>query len=320
MRAALFIAACALGVLCLPAVGSAAPPVVGATEHPLSTPVYQAKPGGQFTAATAWNGLRSKYAVVWVDGNTIRGEFVSTAGARDAPTYSFSIPTGISPSNLDIAVQDTHMFLIVWEHNGAIYGARVLDDNPLGSPFVISDEPNARDSAASQREPAVASNGTDFLVAWADARRNQTSGSNHNRDGFDLFAARIDAAVFSSDLILDDDGFVVVEEGSVQEIAPSSDGGECDFGFDQCVFAEEQRAPTIAWDGANYLVAWVGQTPSAASAHIRARFVTSAGAVSGGAFAVSDPASPSESEPDKIWNGANSVYLLVWRTAAGSGD
>jgi hypothetical protein len=317
VRAALSIAACALGAVCFPAVGFAAPPVVSA-ELAVSAPVYQARPGGQHTAATAWNGFRNKYVVVWVDGNSIRGEFVSTAGARDAPTYSFSIPTTGAPGNLDVAVHSTHMFLIVWEQGGAIWGARVLDDDPLGDPFVISDAVNARNQPASQREPAVATDGTDFLVVWADARRNQTLSANHNRDGFDLYAARVDAAVFTSDLILDDAGFVVAQEGTVTDIG-NSDGGECDFAYDECYFSEEQRAPTVAWDGANYLVAWVGETPSAGSAHVRARFVTSGGAVSGAAFAVSDTASPTERNPDMIWNGANSVYFIVWTTGS-SGD
>lgn len=297
MRAALSVAACALGALIVPAVASAAPPVVG-VEKPASAPVYQGKPGPQHTAAVAWNGLRNKYVVVWVDGNSIRGEFVSTAGARDAPTHSFTIPTGGSPFDLDIAVQSTHHFLIVWSQGGDVWGARVLDHLLLGDPFVISS------ANRSQENPTAASNGADFLVVWEDQRRN----TNPSGSGFELFAARVSGNVSETPL-MDANGFEVASDGGIFCNAQGA-----------CSVTRSQTDPTVAWDGSNYLVGWAGASTSVTTTHIRGRFVTSAGAVSGGVFAISDTASPTESEPDLIWNGANSVYFLVWRTASGSGD
>jgi len=309
VRAALGIAACALGALFLPAVASAAPPVVSVQEHPVSAPVYQPKPGSQHTAALSWDGNNDRYLVAWVDGSSIRGGFVTPAGVRAAPTYSFSIEASGTPIGLDVAVLGTHLFLLVWEQGGDIYGARVLEDQPLGNPFLIASAANGRGREASQREPVVASDGTDFLVAWADARRNNTSSANSNRDGYDIFAARVDGAIFSSDLVIDDAGFPVANDGSLAGI----------FGSPDSYVQHDQREPTVAWDGTNYLVAWTGETAAAGSAHIRARFVTSAGATSGSIFAVSDGATPSERNPDMIWNGANSVYFIVWTTGS-SGD
>jgi hypothetical protein len=267
-------------------------------EHAASAPAYQGKPGSQHTAAVSWDGNNDRYLVVWSDGNSVKGEFVTTAGVRSAPTYAFSIPTSTSPLDLDVAVLGTHLFLIVWSQGGDVWGARVLEADPLGDPFVISS------ANRSQANPTAASNGSDFLVVWEDQRRNTDPAGN----GFDLHAARVSGGIFETPVI-DTDGFVV-----------ASDGGSSCNAQGACRVTRSQTDPTVAWDGSNYLVGWAGASTSVTTPHIRGRFVTTAGAVSGAAFAISDAASPSERNPDMIWNGVNSVYFLVWATGTSFGD
>jgi len=112
--------------------------------------------------------------------------------------------------------------LIVWadQRGGSssdIYGARFTEESVQGTVLdpaglVISAAANA------QTVPAVASDGTDYLVAWAD-RRGDTS---------DIYASR----VTSEGLVLNPEGIPVSAASGFQ--------GE----------------PAVAFDGTNYLVVW----------------------------------------------------------------
>jgi hypothetical protein len=116
------------------------------------------------------------------------------------------------------AASDGTSTLVVWSdaRSGVsdIYGARLTPAGIVLDPAGIA----ISTAAATQTSPAIASDGTDYLVVWAD-RRADTS---------DIYATRIKA-----------DGRVLDAYG----IAVSS-------------AADFQGTPAVTFDGANYLVVW----------------------------------------------------------------
>ena len=113
-------------------------------------------------------------------------------------------------------------YLVVWENQGDIYGARVSTSGLLldTNPFVISAV------AGEQFAPAVASDGSNYLVVWLKCR---DAGSGC--DFLDIYGARIS----SEGIVLDAGGFVI-------SVVPTASQGR----------------PVVASNGADYLVARAG--------------------------------------------------------------
>lgn len=150
------------------------------------------------------------YAATITGGGTVR----ETNGVRVADASS-------SPTALAVAGNGTD-FLLVWNTYSSlssydVYGARISGSgvSPGIVPFAVSSQPGW------ERSPAVASQGSDYLVVWQDNR-------NATVDGDDIYAARVSAA----GAVLDVDGF------------PISTGG---WG---------KSLPAVAALGSNYLIAW----------------------------------------------------------------
>jgi hypothetical protein len=128
--------------------------------------------------------------------------------------------------------------------------------------------------------PAVAFDGTNYLVVWSD---------NRSGAGDDIFGARVSSA-----------GEVLDGAG----IAISTAGGH-------------QFDPAVAFDGSNYLVVWEDRR-SGANSDIFAARMSPAGVVvdptlpvTGGGIAISTAAND-QLDPAVVWNGSGSRYLVVW--------
>src|SRR5207244_8457281 len=115
-------------------------------------------------------------------------------------------------------------YLAVWEDHrdlstrGAdVYGARVTSDGVVleTGGFAISF------ANGDQKNPAVASNGKDYLVVWEDSRNSGTA-------GIDIYGAR------------------VTGEGLVAELN----------GIGISLAVRDQVSPAIASDGSDYFVVW----------------------------------------------------------------
>ena len=83
----------------------------------------------------------------------------------------------------DVAVNENNQFLVVWSdmRDGyKIYG-QIIDENGnfVGDNFIISDE----NKYSYQTQPAIASNGKEFIVTWCDARNGSMN---------DIFAQKLD--------------------------------------------------------------------------------------------------------------------------------
>jgi hypothetical protein len=137
-------------------------------------------------------------------------ELVGPEVAPDAPVYQ-------DAQEADAAFDGTN-YLVVWTHRTAtgddVYGTRVSASGEILDPagFVISA------GTTNETAPAVAFDGTNYLVVWQD----------HRLGSGNIFAAR----VAPSGTVLDPNGFPLDTD------------------------ADQQRTPAVAFDGTNYLVAW----------------------------------------------------------------
>ncbi len=191
-------------------------------------------------------------------------------------------------------------------------------------------------SANYEGYPAVGSNGSAFLVLWADGRNDPGNLSAP----LDIYGARVSSA----GVLQDTSGFVLSSSGNGEgEAAVASDGtnylvvwsdqrgGDRDiYGIrvsgagavlDSAAFAissetRDQRYPAVAFDGTNYLVAW--QDDRSGNSDIYAGRVTPSGTVlDSSGIVVCDDASY-QVTPRVASNGSNS--LVVWEDRRYYGD
>ena len=123
-------------------------------------------------------------------------------------------------ANPAVAFDGTN-YLVVWEDSRSgdsdIFGARVT---PSGTMLDRRASPWHRQEFTDQRSPAVAFDGTNFLVVWQDSR----SGTQ------DIFGARVTRG-----------GKVLDADGSSLTISDA---------------AGDQTSPAVAFNGTNHLVVW----------------------------------------------------------------
>ncbi len=237
--------------------------------------VYERALGAQAWSAVAFDG--SNYLVVWED--TRADSRYDIFGARVSPlgvvldSASIVISAACEYQAFPAVAFDGINYLVVWDDSRDslvrdIYGTRVTPSGVVLDPdgIVIS---NAYDR---QCDPAVAFDGTNYLVVWTDFRNNpfQT----------DLYGARITP----SGTVLDPAG-----------IAISTAGGH-------------QTGGAIAFDGANYLVVWGDYRNS--SCDVYGARVTPTGSVLD-SLGIPIASSSSFEGPDAVaFDGVN--YLITW--------
>jgi hypothetical protein len=185
----------------------------------------------------------TNYLVAWHErSGGIHATRVSTAGTVLDSTALTISPTG---SNATVAY-GCGSYLVVWKNtsDSRIIASRVGTDGSVLDPAGVTISPSAHNAA----EPAIAFDGTNYLVAWDD---------NRNDPWGDIFAARVSPA----GTVLDPSGIAVA--------ANSPPTGPA------------QREPSVAANG-SFLVAWRDDRRlgvSADGADIFAARVNSDGAV-----------------------------------------
>ena len=178
------------------------------------------------------------YLVAYENGlNVVSGLRIGTDGVAGAP---FTISDGVSSIPGSVSHTETRpavahngtTFLVAWEENDVVgdpsTGTFVTDINIVGTRVDTTGvlDPSGRfisQAAGHQVEPDVASNGSEFLVVWADGR------SSTQRD---VYGARVDGT-----------GNVLEPDG----IAISTGGGN-------------SVRPAVAFGGSIYLVVWTRDT------------------------------------------------------------
>ena len=273
-------------------------------------------------------------------------EGTARVGPDMDPDYRISGPEGTSAEWEPAVAWNGTAYLVVWmderNHDSRlrdIYGRRVsADGSPIGGDFLISG-PGA---TANDENPAVAWNGTAYLVVWSDQRTSSSRGA-------DIYGRRVSAAgaPVGGDFLISgpgatgwDQGPDVVCSGTAclvvwSDERTSSRGADVygrrvsaagapvggDFRISGIGATSDDWTPAVAWDGTEYLVVWSDNRASAIrGADIYGRRVSSTGSPTGKDFRISGLDALLGQRPAVAWNGTAGEYLVVWQDNRNSED
>ncbi|MBI2926477.1 MAG: cadherin-like domain-containing protein, partial [Verrucomicrobia bacterium] len=237
-------------------------------------------------AAVASNGTH--YLIAWNDNRNgvdydIYGARLERDGTVLDPT-ALPISTASGEQSSPKVASNGADFLVVWQdlRNSAttgydVYGARVTDGGSVLDPAGVA----IRAGSGTDYQPSVASNGSDYMVAWAEY-----SGAS----SYDIRGARLS----SGGTVLDPSGI---------SVSAASNG---------------QFNPALASDGSNYLVVW-GDTRSGDYDIYGAR-VTGAGVVQDGSGIPISTASNTQYTPAVAYGGGTFLIAWQDYRSGGSYD
>jgi hypothetical protein len=234
--------------------------------------------GDQTQARVAFDG--SNYFVVWQDSRYGAYGSCDIYGTRITPGGTVVDPTGIPISicltgqgNPDIVFNGTNYF-VVWHREitgplADIYGAHVATDGTVLDPdgIVISGVSDT------QEYPAVAFDGTNYLVVWQDERAGKW---------YDIYGARVG----TDGGVLDPDGIVISDAGW------------------------SQKYPDVAFDGSNYLVVWYDKREGLTNDIYGARLSTDGSVLESSGIPIST-AADHQTGPAVAFDGLD--YLVAWK-------
>jgi hypothetical protein len=235
-------------------------------------------PLARSSPAVAFDG--TNYLVVWEDRRAngltsdVYGSRVSSAGAVLDPA-GIPISTAADDQTQPEVAFDGTNYLVAWEDSRAgstydVYGARVTAAGAVLDPAGIPISTVANDTFPNP--PAVAFDGTNYLVAWEDRR----SGAN------DIYGARVSPG----GTVLDASGIAI------------------------STATDRQDEPAIAFDGTNYLVAWSDERAGFTNADVYGARVSQAGAVLDPAGIPISTAGDVQDTPTLAFDGTN--YFVGW--------
>ncbi|MCX5801336.1 MAG: T9SS type A sorting domain-containing protein [Candidatus Eisenbacteria bacterium] len=249
--------------------------VSGDVLDPDGVPIYDAS-GDQFRPTIAFDGMN--YMVAWQDW---RSGSPDIYGARVEKSLHVLDPTGIP---FCVSVGDQYYpeiafgagsYLVVWQDrrsgsNWDIYGTRVSTSGTVLDPSGIAVLTGLLD----EYTPDVASDGTGYMVVWADGRKG---GGDVECD---IYGTRIN----TSGNVLDPGGIAISTASYMQ------------------------HWPAIAYDGANYVVVWEDKRNGLCD--IYATRVSASGSVIDPSGLLVSSAVNEQYFPALAFNGTS--YLVVW--------
>jgi hypothetical protein len=236
--------------------------------------VHVPSPFCGWSVAVAFDG--TNYLVVWEDSRTDL-DSSDIWGARVTPQGEVldraGIPistAGAQQSSPSVAFDGTN-YLVVWEDNrndsyGDLYGTRVDTSGR------ILDSAGILISLASgmQRDPAVVFGGLYYLVVWMDCRAGcDVYGARVSPDGTVLDPGGEPISAASGDqarphVAFDGTNYFVVwsdersGEDDIYGTRVAQTGAILDpLGVPICTAPDDQRAPSVAFCGPDYLVVWM---------------------------------------------------------------
>jgi hypothetical protein len=252
--------------------------------------------------AVASNG--EIFLVVWSDergltslGDDIYGVRIDTQTGAVLDPMGFEIGRSSRDYQLHSVASNGDGFLVVWmfsewQQSSGLYqsilAGRVAADGQIldASPIKVSvSQPFGPSTGVYPDSPEVASNGSDYLVVWHDARQ-------YPYDNRDIYGARVS----SLGAVLDPDGIPISLGGSKEHFAD------------------------VSSDGIDYFVVWTDQRNDAISAYdiYGTRIQASTGLVLDPSGIALSNADFNQMYPAISFNG--DVYLAAWRDVRHHGD
>lgn len=215
---------------------------------------------------------------------------------------------------------DGNIYLVVWQDRRSdldydIFCARVDQSGFVFDPVGIA----IATAGGDQKYPAVAFNGTDFLVAWQDERNGSSNadiyGARVNQAGIVLDSNSIPLSTAPAHernpaIASDSNNFLVVWQDSRVTGDQEIYGTFVDplgnvlnpAGIPICTLYLSQYYPAITYDGTNYFVAWV-------DGNVGGTRISQSGTIlDPGGIAISNTVDASD--PAVAFDGNN--YLVVW--------
>jgi hypothetical protein len=274
----------------------------------------------QMSGNSGWSG--SSYMTIWEEGGDLKGMRVDQYGeALDSASINVCA-TSRDQGEPDI-VWGGGNFIAVWEEfqdsSFDIFGVRidssgeVLDE--AGFPVIV-------ESTTDQRHPAVASDGTNYLVVWQNmleptgsqhniqGRRISSSGEPIDPQGFSISSGEKDSY---PDVAFGGGKYLVVWEDAYffdiyGALVDTIGGTKSQFGIR--VISGIQEDAVVASDGSDFLVVWEDYGMHWPNADILAARVSSTGTIlDPGGLAVSTNDDP-DLAPSVTFDGSN--YVVAW--------
>lgn len=280
-----------------------------------SNAIWTSADGTDWPIAAVYEGGRIHLTIPEsvVDKTTFPAVLDPTVSAEASLDTPVTGPTGTNTQNPAIAFNGTQ-YLVVWEDernssDSDIWGTRLDAAGTILDPLGIQ----IAAAPGKQRNPAVAYNGTAFVVAWEDFK--VANGVEADIDAATvsnagavtaLPAVATTAANETQPALAGGGGTALLTWNSGGTIRGAINAGT--FGASFAVTASAAASPAVAANPAgNYLVVWADG--AAATADIRGQMVTPGGALSGAAIAVSAGAGL-QALPSAGFDGTN--FAVVW--------
>jgi MYXO-CTERM domain-containing protein len=233
-----------------------------------------------------WDG--TEWYVVWACGGVCGTRLASDGTLIDTtPQTLVQSSSSSSPLNVDVA-SDGHQVFVVWDTTDGtdltsqVHGTLLTPGGTPGAPQLLST------AAVSQRSPRVVYDGTEYFVAWQDARASGSIAS----PSWDIYGARVSPS-----------GVLVDASG----IAISTATGD-------------QTAPAIASSGADVFIAWQdGRAGMSPWQLYGARFSPATGAIDDGPPSTGGILLDTNYDSSEALAYDGQQYVLAWRTASSSG-
>lgn len=278
--------------------------------------------------AIAYDG--TNYLVVWQDSRN--GAYTDIYGARVTPAGALLDSSGIAISmasnhqSLPNVAFDGTNYMVVWQDYRSssyydVYGARVSPSGYVLEPGGIT----ISTAANYQSSPAIAFDGTNYMVAWADFRDWSYDAyvARVNKSGVVLDPAGIPVSKATGDenslaIAFDGTNYMVMwrdeRNGTYTDIygaRVSTSGAVLDpDGIAISTAAGHQYAPAIAFDGTNYMVVWYDEHTGSYYDVYGTRVTTSGAVIDPTGIAIST-APNYQGYPAITFDGID--YVVVWQ-------
>ncbi len=241
--------------------------------------------GDKYDPALEYDG--TNYLVTWSsngqDGSYygVYGQLISTSGAKVGSEFRINTHTASDQHNSALACDGTN-YLVTWMSNNqdgnnyGIYGQMIgTNGAKVGSEFRVNTY-----TASWQEFPALAYNGTNYLVTWC---------GNGQADGWGVYGQLINKS-----------GTKVGSEFLINTYLDNY-----------------QWYQSIASDGNNFMVAWCGQGQDDGSG-VYGQLIGENGTKIGSEFLINTYITGSQYNPSLAYDGTN--YLVTWHSLGQDGS